>query len=104
MKAKDAAIELKKQSFYGMSDVLKLFLKELMARIELRSHGETIITKTLAESVLKEMGDWIYKVAKELGWNEDACDKARQECLEIAFESLRMSVIRKKEELDGKNR
>ncbi len=92
MKVKEAVVQLKSLEHCGMFEVEALFGVEMFKRMKLRAHGQNMVSESLAEGVLQEMGEWIFKVCRELGWSEDACEKARQECKQTALTSTRLAI------------
>lgn len=92
MKHKEAVLQLLQQGNVKQFDIETLYKVETLKRVELRAHGRHIISTSLMEGVLKEMDEWIVKVCQGLGWSEDACEKARQECKQIAVTAMHLAA------------
>jgi hypothetical protein len=97
MKYKEAIEKLLKKAkepYNGelkMFHVERLYQEEFFNRIKLRSHGVNQVTESLAFSVLYEMDEWIVKVCKGIGWESDACEKAKMECRSTAIASMKLT-------------
>lgn len=96
MKVKEAVAQLKTLDQCGEREIVALFGDEMFKRMELRSHGKDASTASMAEGVLKEMEDWIFKVCQGLGWSDTDCIKAQQACTHLARASMRLSITNKK--------
>lgn len=92
MKYKDAVKYLKYNEHDKMWGVEELYKEEMITRIKLRTHNASKVSKTIALDVIKEMDDWIMKVCRGLGWNEDAIYKAKQECHSSAVTSMNLAI------------
>ena len=92
MKYREAVKQLQDIGNTELSDIEVLYKTEMFRRMELRSHGNNQVSKSLAEGVVKEMDEWIFKVCQGIGWTEDACEKARQECHSTATTSMNLAI------------
>lgn len=92
MKYKDAVAQLSELDHCGLAEIETLYKVEMLKRVELRAHDSRLVTKSLMESVLKEMDDWIEKVCRGLGWSDQAVEKSRQECRDTATAAMNFAI------------
>ena len=108
MKYTEAVRQLLEQGDVRMFDIETLYKVEVFKRVELRAHGRREASTSLMEGVLKEMDEWIVKVCRGIGWKDDACEKARQECKQTALSAMRLATIvyarRKKDSLQSERK
>ena len=98
MKVKDAIIQIQASADPdSVSERLrKLYRTETVNRIKLRSHGAPTSSVSLTEGVIKEMDDWIVKVARGIGISDDAAEHLRQEEKELMINRVKLAVFIKR--------
>jgi len=96
VRVKEAVAQLNKtRPLCGMREIDILYMRELADRMKLRGHNQPFVSKLMAEALVKEMNEWIYKVCAGLGWPDDLCAKARQECNQTAITSVWLATRRR---------
>src|SRR4030042_2675534 len=98
MKVKEAIAELQASSdpdsLYNR--IRKLYLDETINRIKLRAHGSPTATVSLTHSVLKEMDEWIVKVARGVGMTDEGANRLLADEKKKFFEHMRFAVFLKR--------
>ena len=72
--------------------MIELYKQETLARVELRNHGKREVSVELMKGIVREMDDWIFKIAIAMKFDEVSARAVVREAHDAADNAMKLAV------------